>query len=87
MKKQKMSTIKSLVVLAGGALAGSAGALILGTKEPAVLKQGDAVEVQIGQGAFGSVGHYIKPEMMDLKLSQQMGLQMGQKAVIHARQK
>lgn len=56
-------------------------------KEPAVFKQGDAIEIQIGQGAFGSVGHYIKPEMMDLKLSQQMGVQFGQKAIIHARQK
>lgn len=55
-------------------------------KDPEVLRQADAIEVQIGQGAITGVGHSIRSEEIDARLRKQMGLQKGQDAIIHARQ-
>ncbi|MBS3949863.1 MAG: FMN-binding glutamate synthase family protein [Peptococcaceae bacterium] len=55
-------------------------------KEDEVLKKADAIEIQIGQGAIGGVGHSIKAEEIDRNLRSKMQLQRGQDAIVHARQ-
>lgn len=53
-------------------------------KSGAILKQADAIEINIGQGAAGGVGHYIEAQEIDWKIKQKMNLGWGQKAVVHA---
>lgn len=56
-------------------------------KEREVLKQADAIEIQIGQGAMGGVGHSIKPNEIDAPLYKALKIPRGQEAVVAARQK
>lgn len=56
-------------------------------KEDEVLKQADAIEIQIGQGAIAGVGHSIRANEIDAHLRKKMGLVPGQDAIVHARQK
>lgn len=56
-------------------------------KDEEVLKKADAIEIQIGQGAIGGVGHSVKADELDRNLRGKMQLQPGQDAIIHARQK
>ena len=54
------------------------------TKDPGILKQADAVEIQIGQGASAGAGHTIPAQEIDARLRGQMNLKPKQDAVIHA---
>lgn len=56
-------------------------------KEREALKQADAIEIQIGQGAMGGVGHCISPGEIDAPLYKALKIPRGQAAVIAARQK
>ncbi len=49
-----------------------------------ILKQADAIEIYIGQGAGGGVGHYIEAKQIDGKIRRAMGLKQGEQAIIHA---
>lgn len=51
-----------------------------------ILKQADAIEIQMGQGALGGVAHYMAANKIDAKLRRQFQLKPGENAVIHARQ-
>jgi len=53
-------------------------------KSEDILKQADAIEIHIGQGAAGGVGHYIEDQEIDWKIKRLMNLDRGGKAVIHA---
>ncbi len=53
-------------------------------KSEAILKQADAIEIHIGQGAAGGVGHYIEDQEIDWKIRRLIGLSWGEKAVVHA---
>lgn len=54
-------------------------------KDPNVLKQGDAVEVQFGQGANAGAGKTLKANKISKKIRERMGLKKGQDAVINNR--
>ncbi|MGF7185932.1 glutamate synthase domain-containing protein 2 [Desulfitispora alkaliphila] len=56
-------------------------------KAPSILKQGDMIEIQIGQGAIAGIGHKSKYKDISPKLRKRIGLKSGQDAVIHARLK
>lgn len=56
------------------------------SKEDEVLKQADAIEIQIGQGAIAGVGHFMRSKQIDSNLRKRMGLQKEQDAVVHSRQ-
>ena len=53
-------------------------------KSEEILKQADAIEIHIGQGAAGGVGHYIPDKDIDWKIRRMMGLRWGERAVVHA---
>ncbi|AGL01069.1 FMN-binding glutamate synthase family protein [Desulfoscipio gibsoniae] len=53
-------------------------------KSEDILKQADMIEIHIGQGAAGGVGHYIEDKEIDWKIRRMMGLSWGEKAVVHA---
>jgi len=53
-------------------------------KSEKILKQADMIEIHIGQGAAGGVGHYIEDKEIDWKIRRMMGLGWGEKAVVHA---
>ncbi|HHY36173.1 MAG TPA: FMN-binding glutamate synthase family protein [Firmicutes bacterium] len=55
-------------------------------KEEEILRQGDAIEIQFGQGALAGVGHIMKARDIDGKLRRQLGLKPGQDAVTESRQ-
>jgi glutamate synthase domain-containing protein 2 len=55
-------------------------------KTPEIIRQCDAVEIQIGQGALGGVGHVMQAEMIDKELRQAFGFPKGKDAVAHSRQ-
>jgi len=51
------------------------------------LVQADAIEIQIGQGAMGGVGHSIEPAEIDATLYKALKIPRGSDAVIEARQR
>ncbi len=53
-------------------------------KSKDILKQADAIEIHFGQGAAGGVGHCIEDKEIDWKIRRLMGLEWGEKAVVHA---
>lgn len=53
-------------------------------KSENILQQADMIEIHIGQGAAGGVGHYIEDKEIDWKIRRMMGLGWGEKGVIHA---
>lgn len=54
------------------------------SKGPDVLSQVDMVEIQLGQGAMGALGHVMKAKEIDAKLRRRLGLKPGQDAISHA---
>lgn len=56
------------------------------SKESGILKQADAIEIQLGQGAIGGVAHIMKAASLDKKLQKAFHVKPGENAVIHARQ-
>ncbi|QBP42445.1 FMN-binding glutamate synthase family protein [Paenisporosarcina antarctica] len=57
------------------------------SKEPEILKQGDAIEIHIGQGAEASAPYEISPEKLKGKSRGIMGLNPSENAVIPSRHK
>jgi glutamate synthase domain-containing protein 2 len=53
-------------------------------KSEKILKQADAMEIHVGQGARGGVGQYIEEKQIDWKIRRAMGLKWGERAIIHA---
>lgn len=56
------------------------------SKEPAILQQADAIEIQFGQGAIGGAGHKLDSSKIDRALRKGFGLIPGQDAIVHSRQ-
>jgi len=56
------------------------------SKEPGIIKQADAIDIQIGQGALGGAGHSVPARDIDRNLRDIMSLAPGQDAVVRARQ-
>lgn len=54
-------------------------------KTPDILCQADAIEIQIGQGAIGGVGHVIKSQEIDFHLRKLLELSPGQDGIVHSR--
>ncbi|HBV98662.1 MAG: glutamate synthase [Peptococcaceae bacterium BICA1-7] len=54
-------------------------------KDPGIIKQSDAVEIQFGQGANAGAGKTLKAGKIGKKLRDRMGLKKGQDAVINNR--
>jgi len=50
-----------------------------------ILRQADAIEIQLGQGAIGGIGHVLESRYIDRHLRRQYGLRPGTPAIIHAR--
>lgn len=48
------------------------------------LKQADAIEIHIGQGAGGGTGHAIPEKQISWKVKRALGLKWGERAIIHA---
>ena len=55
-------------------------------KTPEIIRQCDAVEIQLGQGAIGGVGHVIAAKDIDKQLRKDFGFPKGKPAVAHSRQ-
>ena len=55
-------------------------------KTPEIIRQCDAVEIQIGQGALGGVGHVMYAKDMDKELREAFNFPPGKNAVAHSRQ-
>lgn len=53
-------------------------------KSEHILKQGDAVEIQLGQGAECGIGSVIPGKELSWKVKRAMGVKLGGKAFIHA---
>lgn len=53
--------------------------------DPQVIKQGDAVEIQFGQGARAGIGHPTKYQDLPPQARKLLGLKPGQPTVTHAR--
>ncbi|KJS82304.1 MAG: glutamate synthase [Peptococcaceae bacterium BICA1-8] len=54
------------------------------TKSEKILKQADAIEIHIGQGAGGGTGHAIPKKQITWKVRRALGLKIGERAIIHA---
>jgi len=54
------------------------------TKSENILKQADAIEIHIGQGAGGGTGHAIPKKQITWKVRRALGLKIGERAIIHA---
>lgn len=54
-------------------------------KSPEILRQADAIEIQFGQGASASTGHYGAPSEIGRKLRRDLGLNPGESGVIYSR--
>jgi glutamate synthase domain-containing protein 2 len=54
-------------------------------KTPEIIRQCDAVEIQLGQGAQGGVGRVIEAHRLDDELRKALGYPKGKDAVIHSR--
>lgn len=55
-------------------------------KTPEIIQQCDAVEIQIGQGALGGVGHVMQAKDINKELREAFGFPPGKDAVAHSRQ-
>ncbi|NLZ39585.1 MAG: FMN-binding glutamate synthase family protein [Firmicutes bacterium] len=55
-------------------------------KTPEIIRQCDAVEIQIGQGALGGVGHVMYAKEIDKELRKAFNFPPGKDAVAHSRQ-
>jgi glutamate synthase domain-containing protein 2 len=55
-------------------------------KDPKVIKQAEAIEIQFGQGAIGGAGHKLDSSKIDRALRKGFGLIPGQDAIVHSRQ-
>ena len=55
-------------------------------KTPEIIRQCDAVEIQIGQGAIGGVGHVMQAKDIDKELRKAFKFPKGKDAVAHSRQ-
>lgn len=53
------------------------------SKDPAIIKQSDAIEIQFGQGANAGVGSTLDNKKINSKLRQRLNLKPGQDAVVH----
>ncbi|MFZ5944683.1 MAG: FMN-binding glutamate synthase family protein [Bacillota bacterium] len=53
-------------------------------KSEKILKQADAIEIHIGQGAGGGTGHAIKDKDISYSVKRKLGLKWGERAIIHA---
>lgn len=53
-------------------------------RNPSILQQADAVEIQIGQGASASTAHRTPPGKINTRLRRRLGIAPSQQAVIHA---
>lgn len=53
-------------------------------KSDKILRQADAIEIHIGQGAGGGTGHSIPDKNIDYKIKRALGLNLGEQAIIHA---
>lgn len=56
------------------------------SKSIEILKQADAIEIQIGQGAIGGVAHTLSANLLDKRLRAQFQVAPGEDAVVHSRQ-
>ncbi len=56
------------------------------SKSEEIIRQADAVEIQIGQGAYGGLGHVIPPDLLDETLREHFELRAGQDLVAHSQQ-
>lgn len=54
-------------------------------KTPEIIRQCDAVEIQVGQGAIGGVGHVTPAKDIDRELQKAFGYPKGKSAVAHSR--
>jgi len=54
------------------------------SKSEKILKQADAIEIHIGQGAGGGTGHAIPDKQIGWKIKRALGLKLGEQAIIHA---
>lgn len=55
------------------------------SKSPEILKQADMIEIHMGQGAAGGLGHYIEDKEIDWKIRLMLGVKWGERVIIHAR--
>ncbi|NLM52508.1 MAG: FMN-binding glutamate synthase family protein [Firmicutes bacterium] len=55
-------------------------------KTPEIIRQCDAVEIQLGQGAIGGVGHVIAAKDIDKQLRKDFAFPKGKPAIAHSRQ-
>jgi methylamine---glutamate N-methyltransferase subunit C len=55
-------------------------------KTPEIMRQCDGIEIQLGQGAFGGVGHVLKAKKIDRELRKALNYPKGKDAVVHSRQ-
>lgn len=55
-------------------------------KDPQIMKNCSAIEIQFGQGALGGVGNKISYQQMDQELKKAFNLPKGQDAINHSRQ-
>jgi glutamate synthase domain-containing protein 2 len=55
-------------------------------REPEHLKKGDAIQIQLGQGAIAGVGHYTQAADIRPRLRHELGLMPNEDAIIHSRQ-
>lgn len=53
-------------------------------KSEKILRQADAIEIHIGQGAGGGTGHIIPDKNIDYKIKRNLGVKWGERAIIHA---
>ncbi|MGI6226076.1 MAG: FMN-binding glutamate synthase family protein [Peptococcales bacterium] len=56
----------------------------LWNKSESTLKQADAIEIHIGQGAGGGIGHMIPDKELNWKVKRALGMNFWEQAVIHS---
>lgn len=56
------------------------------SRSPGVLRQADAIEIQLGQGALGSVGHHIPAKDMGQEVADRLGVSMTDDVLVESRQ-
>jgi glutamate synthase domain-containing protein 2 len=54
-------------------------------KDPKIIKQAEAIEIQFGQGASAGAAQILKSKHIGAGLRQRMGLKAGQDAIVHSR--
>ncbi|MGI6704728.1 MAG: FMN-binding glutamate synthase family protein [Clostridia bacterium] len=55
-------------------------------KTPGIMRQCDAIEIQLGQGAIGGVGHILKADLLDKELRNAFHYPKGKDVVAHSKQ-